>query len=624
MAEEMAEPRFTVPEGWRLENSGATSTLIGPEGDLRIDFVELDPGESIQETALAAWKAVDLSFASKVMREVAAPPQDGWEEMHQIIYEVAAKEARVELAMVRRLGARAFVNLVRASTAALSRRGAQLSEAIGSWKPEGFREVSLKSAPHAAWTGEQSAQLKAFVLSAMATMQIPGAAIAVVQGGKVVYADGFGIRDLGDSAPVTPRTRFMIGSSTKPLTTLLMAKLVEQKKLAWSTAVVDLLPGFELADPEITRRLEMRHTASASTGMPRQDMDFIFKYSGVAPEDRLAQMKTMRPTTGFGETFQYSNFLVAAGGYAAARAYSSDASLEEAYETGLGELVFGPLAMHDSCLRQEDDGKGEMAMPHATNFEGGTSRIPLKVEGAVYSVAPAGAVWSTASDMARYLMLELGKGRMPDGEQIIAEEFLLERRNKGVKIDQNSSYGLGLIVSDDAGLLVIHHGGNTLGFSSDLYFLPERDLGVVVLTNLYAANSFLAAVRQRVFELAFGAEAKSEKTIAAGEKMRQDGVAILRTKVATDAASMGWVEELAGKYQCAELGSGEIARRGEGFWMQFEEWGGELGAEIQPSGDRLLRILSPPWRGGLRLLVDAEKGTLTLDGGQNKYIFQKQ
>uniref|UniRef100_Q01SU2 Beta-lactamase n=1 Tax=Solibacter usitatus (strain Ellin6076) TaxID=234267 RepID=Q01SU2_SOLUE len=616
--------RFAIPEGWRLESSGEVSTLVGPEGDLRLDFVDLAPGGSVQQTALAAWKLVDPDFASTVTREVAAPPQDGWDEMHQVLYATPAQEARAELAIVRKLGGRAFVNLIRASTAGLSRRNAQLTEAIGSWKPEGFREVSLKDVAPVVWSEEKSARLKEFAISAMQTLQVPGAAMAIVQGGRVVYAEGLGVRDLGRGEPVTPRTRFMIGSSTKALTSLMMAKLVEQGKLSWSTPVVDLLPDFALADANVTRRLEIRHTVSASTGMPRQDLEFVFKYSGVTPEDRIAQMKTMRPTTGFGETFQYSNFLVAAGGYAAGRAHSAYGGLEKAFESAIGELVFRPLAMNNSCLRQEDAMKGEAALPHATNFEGGVSRIPLSIEMSVQSVAPAGAAWSTALDLARYLMLELGKGRTPGGERVVGEEFLLERRIKGIKIDQNNSYGLGLIVSDDSGLQVIHHGGNTFGFSSDMYFLPERDLGLVVLTNVYQASMFLAAMRQRVFELTFGAEPKAEKTVAAAVKMRQDGVADLRARVNSDAASMAWVDELAGQFECAELGPCEISRRGEGYGIEFSEWGGELGCEIEPGGGRLLRILSPPWRGGLKFVVNTDLRTLTLDGGQSKYVFQKR
>ena len=166
-----------------------------------------------------------------------------------------------------------------------------------------------------------AAELDDFVRQAMEALLIPGVSIAMVQAGRLVYSGGFGIRKIGGSEAVTPSTRFRIGSTTKPLTSLLMARLIDQGRFAWSTPVCGLLPDFALADPEITRKLEMRHTMCACTGMPRRDVDFLFRFRGVSPEQRLAEMKTMRPTTAFGEVFQYSNLLVAAGGYAAARAY---------------------------------------------------------------------------------------------------------------------------------------------------------------------------------------------------------------------------------------------------------------------------------------------------------------
>lgn len=615
----MMPDNFSIPEGWKLDGS----TLIGPEGDLSIGFVELEFADDARKIALAAWKRAEPAFDSKVLRDVAMPPQGGWDAMHQIVYEVPAKESRIELAVVRRLGSRAFVNIVRGSTAAFSRRGAQLNEAILSWKPEGYEEEDLKNAAASPWTDEIARQLREFVLHGMAVMHVPGVSIAVVRGGKVVFAEGLGVRSLSDRAPVTPRTRFMIGSSTKPLTTLLMAKLIDQKKLSWLTPVVDLLMDFSLADPEVTERLQLRHTASASTGMPRQDVEFLFRYSGLTAEDRMAQMKAMRPTTGFGETFQYSNLLVAAGGFAAARAYAPNGPLSEAFQQALTELVFHPLQMNDSFLRPEDALAAEAALPHAMSFEGQATGIAVNLE-AFYSVAPAGAVWSTALDMAKYVSLELAKGRLPSGEQFISEEILLERRNKGVKIDEHSSYGLGLFVTDSSGLLVIHHGGNTRGYSADMFFLPERDLGVVVLTNVYAANMFLVAVRQKLFELLFGAEPKSGKALDSTARARRDGMELLRKKTTVDPESMSWVHELVGRYHCPELGPAEILLRDDGFWVQFQEWDSRLGSEIQPSGDRLLRLLNPPWSGAIKMLVDSGGEKISIDGGQRKYVFSRQ
>lgn len=614
---------FSIPQGWTMSRTGAASVLTGPEGDVEIAFVELQPAANIQETALAAWRIIDPGFASKVIREAAVPPQGAWEEMCQLVYEVPPNLGRVEIAVLRKFHARAFVNLVRATTAGMGRRGAQLAEAMNSWQPEGYQEVSLRERAASPWTDEHSAKLRHFVLSAMAAMQVPGVSMAIVQSGRIVCAEGFGKRDIGEPGPVTPQTRFMIGSTTKALTSLLMARLIDQGKVAWSTPVCDLLPDFKLADAETTRRLTLAHTVSASTGMPRQDSEMLFRHSGVTPEQRLDQMQAMRPTTGFGETFQYSNLLVAAGGYAAARAYVQDGPLEHAFGKAFDELIFRPLGMDDSCLRQEDAVRRDAAMPHAMNFDGGVSRIALSMERFTDSVAPAGAAWSTAPDLARYLMLELGNGVMPGGERIVSEEALLERRKKGVKIDDKTSYGLGLIVSDEAGLRVIHHGGNTLGFSADLFWVPEKDLGVVVLTNLYAAVGFLGALRQKIFELAFGAEPKAEKTIEMAGRFDREGLELLKQKVAVDPAAMEWVNELTGRYRCEELGSATLTRRDHGFWMQFEEWGSAVGAEIL-SGERLLRLLSPPWRGSLRLLVNADANALLLDQGQSKYTFCRE
>jgi hypothetical protein len=213
---------------------------------------------------------------------------------------------------------------------------------------------------------------------------------------------------------------------------------------------------------------------------------------------------------------------------------------------------------------------------------------------------------------------------MPDSTQLISEDALLERRNKGIKIDQDSSYGLGLFVSDQSGLRVIHHAGNILGFSSDMFFLPDKDLGVVVLTNANGANIFLSGIRQKIFEMLFGADPKSAKTMEAAFKLRGEGLAILRAKVTTDPESTAWVNELVGRYSCPELGSAEITKGADGFRIQFDEWSSAIGCEIQASGDRLLRLLSPPWSGSLRMLVQSEGGQHLLDAGQRKYVFERQ
>ncbi len=452
----------------------------------------------------------------------------------------------------------------------------------------------------------------------MRDLEIPGVAAAIVQAGRVAFAGGFGVASLQAERSVTPETRFAIGSTTKALTTLMMARLIEAGAFEWSTPVTALLPGFALADAETTAKLQLHHTVSAGTGMPRRDMDMIFKYAGVSAADRIAEMKEMPPTTGFGETFQYSNYLVAAGGYAAARGFAADGTLESAYDRAMRSTVFGPLAMTKTTLSPVRD--ADEAAPHAAGFDGHVVALDPAIEEAIDSVAPAGSARSTATDLARYVMLELGGGTMPDGTEVVPRAALLRRRERRTKIDGKSAYGLGLFITEELGVEVFSHGGNTMGFSSDLYFVPSKGFGAVVLTNVQGANAFLAAVRQRVFELVLGAPEKSEQMIAGIVKSTKSAVAARGARIARGEAATAWIAEWIGSYACKQLGGARIERNGDGYRVEFDSWGSGLGTE-ESGGEPLMVLTSPPWI-GLRLQPDAATRTLTIDAAQTKYVFE--
>ena len=128
-----------------------------------------------------------------------------------------------------------------------------------------------------------------------------------MQDGKVVFADGFGVRELGRGAKPDGDTLYMIASNTKALTTLMLAKLVDEGKLTWETPVTQLLPSFQLGDADTTSRVLVKHLICACTGLPRQDFEWLFQFEGVTPEGAMETLATMKPTSKFGELFQYSN-----------------------------------------------------------------------------------------------------------------------------------------------------------------------------------------------------------------------------------------------------------------------------------------------------------------------------
>ncbi len=621
-----------LPHGWSIVENAAQPTVLGPEGDLRIAFLVLPNSGEPAQMATQAWRMVEPDFDQPIRQQTEAAAAGGWDATCQIVYLAAQSGGNMHIAILRSLAGRMYISLISGTAAALSRRGANLGEIVDGWRPDALPEVSLAGRPAAAWTEDLAAELRHFLVDALQTLQIPGASLALVQDGRVVFAEGFGTAEVGSGRPVNAHTPFMIGSTTKSLTTLMMARLVDQGKMAWSTPVITLLPGFSLADSEVTRCLEIRHTVSASTGMPRRDIDFLFRIEGVTPEDRLAEMRAMAPTTGFGETFQYSNHLVAAGGYAAARAFaaasappgSAKLSLQDAYELAMEKLVFQPLSMSATGLAAPP--AGDRAEPHGLDFEGNCVPIDPAVERFVTSLAPSGALWSTAIDLAKYIQLELNQGQTAAGVSLLRPEALAERTKPGIKITADFSYGLGLFRENHHGLLILGHGGDTLGFSSDLYFLPEHGLGAVLLTNRRNTNLFLAAVRQKVLELLFDAPRSASQMVAAAQRSSAATLERRLSRVQSGPNAATWLAELAGDYRSAELGPLSISVRDGVVWAQFESWQSPLGAEIAQNTERFVVLTGAPWSGELRLRVlDATYDSLPrllLDGGQIQYTFE--
>jgi CubicO group peptidase (beta-lactamase class C family) len=615
---DMPQP-VALPSGWSAAKQGDPLILIGPEGDLTLAFVAGPAATDVEEMLRLAWRRVRPDFDLLVGQKAEMPTTDGWDKTVQAVYRTLESESRMVVAIARMLDGRAYITLIDGTKAGVSRRMAQVAQLNDAWKPAGLKEPSLAGVAPKTFGEDERRAMRSFVDWAMRHIGIPGVAIAVVQDGRTVYAEGFGVTKAGGCDAVTPQTRFMIGSSTKPLTTLMMARLVDMGHFTWTTPVTEVLPGFALADPEVTQRIEMRHTVCACTGMPRRDLDLIFRFRGVRPEDRIAEMRVMRPTTGFGETFQYSNYLVAAGGYAAAHSYAPDLTLGEAYERSMQRLVFEPLGMEQSSVLSIHSPLD--AAPHGRTLDGDCVPVDPVIEEFADSMAPSGSVWSTVLDMARYVSCELRNGLNERGEEVASADNLLARRRSAIRIDGKSSYGLGLMVTEQQGLAQVTHGGNTLGFSADMMFFPEHGIGMVVLTNLRAANLFLSAAGQKLIEILFEAEARAEALVTSAKKALDDSLASIRQRVRTEPEATAWIQNYLGRYVSEELGSALISHEGDGFRIAFESWSSDLGSEEQSDKSRHIVLTSAPFLGSIKLQLTGDPDVLLLDGGQTRYRF---
>ncbi|HOX47258.1 MAG TPA: serine hydrolase domain-containing protein [Myxococcota bacterium] len=614
---------FLASRGWRAGLEPDAAVLRDPEGELQVAVVEVQGGDA-DDALERAWARVSPDFDRPPQSRLRPPPRDGWEEILQVDYGARPEERRALVAVARRAGTRWFVVLMDGPQAALDRRGAQALTVLTSLRAPGVEEESFAGRAARPLEGERLMAFEAFLVEAMRQAEVPGLSVALVDGRGVRWVRGLGVRRLGEPAPVTPETRFLIGSTTKALTTLLMAAAVDAGAFGWDTPAVQVLPGFALGDADTTARVRVRDTVCACTGLPRQDLEFLFEWRDSTPESRLEGLAGMRPTTGLGETFQYSNTLVAAGGYLAAHALLPGLPLGEAYDRAMAERVFGPLGMASTTFDFDAVAGLEHAAPHAPDLALRLHPQALEQERGVGSVRPAGAAWSTAGDLGRYASLELGRGALPDGARVVSAAALLARREPQVRITERLSYGLGLFVEDDHGVRLVHHGGNNLGFTSDLFLLPEHGLGLVLLTNAGGANAFRAAVRRRFLELVFdGRElalaSLAERLRATREESRK-ARAGLRQTFGPDEA-----RPLEGRYRAAGLGALTLRLEGQALWADAGEWRSRLAERPRRQGPRLLVLTDPPLA-GLELLAEAREGgaRLRLPYLQHEYVFERE
>src|SRR6266545_6044653 len=348
------------------------------------------------------------------------------------------------------------------------------------------------------------AQLAAYITTVMQREQVPGAAVAIVQDGKVVYEQGFGVRELGKPDPVTPETLMMIGSNGKSMTTMMMASVVDDGKMTWDTPAVDILPSFALSDPKLTSNVTMRQLVCNCTGVERRDIEMFFPNTPRTAEGMIQGLRDFSFAGTFGKSYQYSNQMVASGGYLAARAATAQLSnLYDDYVVQMQRRVFDPIGMASTTFSFDAvQANPNHATPHGQMADLQFVPISLQLEQPLQPIAPAGGSWSNVQDLARYLMTQLNQGVAPDGRRVVSADNLKVTWQPQVQIAPNASYALGWAVTAYKGARLLQHGGGTNGFTSNLAYLPDAGLGIAVLTNAQS-NSVPTAAFVRVLELVY-------------------------------------------------------------------------------------------------------------------------
>jgi CubicO group peptidase (beta-lactamase class C family) len=309
---------------------------------------------------------------------------------------------------------------------------------------------------------------------------IPGMAVGVVYRDRPIYLKGFGVRRAGRPAAVDADTVFQLASVSKPIASTVLAALVGDRTITWDDRLTDHDPGFQLFDPWVTREVRLRDMFCHRSGLPDHAGDLL-EDMGYGRAEILRRLRFVKPGGSFRAHYAYTNFGFTAAALAAARAAG------KAWEDLSADRLYRPLGMRSTSSRFADYAR-------ARNRAYGHVRVgdrwePMYVRDAD-AQSPAGGVSSTVRDLAQWMRLQLGGGKIDD-HQIVAAAALEETHRPQIMSGFNETihrpvfYGLGWNVGyDDRGLLRLSHSGAfDLGAATSVFLVPEEQLGIVVLSN---------------------------------------------------------------------------------------------------------------------------------------------
>lgn len=417
----------------------------------------------------------------------------------------------------------------------------------------------------------------AVVERARQAFDVPGVAVAIVKDGRVVVSKGYGVRELGHPAPVTPQSLFRIASNTKAFTTAALAMLVDEGKLGWDDRVIDHMPAFQMWDPYVTREMTIRDLLTHRSGLGLGAGDLMFWPATDFSRDYiLAHIRFLKPASSFRSKYAYDNLLYLVAGQ------MIPILTGKSWEQFVQERIFNPLGMtHTNASTPALIAAADVAAPHAL----ADGHLVALRQTDHDNNAPAGSINSCAEDLAKWMIVQLEHGgklfsAARSREMWSAQTILpIEDLPKGTPASltaaqpQFAAYGLGWALRDYRGRKMVYHTGTLAGYVSRTTLIPDLNLGVVVLTNQEESGAH-AAIAYSVVDQYLGAPRtdwvaayreleKLEAAEAAAVERRSAGVRNANSRPSLPAA------RYAGRYRDRWYGDVVIENRDGKLAMSF-------------------------------------------------------
>ncbi|MFZ5554356.1 MAG: serine hydrolase [Bacteroidota bacterium] len=334
--------------------------------------------------------------------------------------------------------------------------------------------------------------------------QTPGMAVGIMYNDTILLAKGYGTLSADSDVPVDIYTKFGIASNTKAFTAAALAILVDQKKIQWNEKVIKYVPYFKLYDDYVTKEITIRDILSHRTGLKTFSGDLIWYNSDYKPKEIIEHARFLKPSHGFREKYGYSNIMYLVAGQIIEEVSGTS------YEDFITEKIFKPIGMgysNVSITKQKDD--ENVAQPHA-KVKG--KMVPISIVN-WDNMAPAGGINSNIHDMMLWISLHLNRGQW--GDKTIFSKEQSRKMWMPTTIDDLSGfseqlhptkhfacYGMGWEMFDYYGYKIICHSGGLDGMVSQVFLIPELNIGGVFLTN--TATSLPYALMHQTIETILG------------------------------------------------------------------------------------------------------------------------
>jgi CubicO group peptidase (beta-lactamase class C family) len=366
--------------------------------------------------------------------------------------------------------------------------------------------------------------VKDLVEKARAYWHVPGVAVAIVRGDKVIYLRGHGKRSLEDNAEVTPKTLFPIASCSKSFTTTAMALLVDEGKMSWDDPPRKYVPYFHLSDPLVDDAVTLRDLVTHRTGL--RDHFLLWYRSPWTQEDIIRRVGRLPLDKPFRTTFQYQSTMFTVAGFAVAKASGLS------WADFVQKRLLDPLDMKATYFTTKAlDKVADKASPYRLDRDGKPAPMDLYP---MLVAEPAGSIQSNASDLSKWLLFQLNN-KMVDGKPLVSARSLKEMHTPQImqQIDavdrmmfpttNQMSYGMGWVIQDHYGHRLLQHGGLIDGFRCHFTLVPKERLGIVLLCNLHHTRMNLA-LSNSLLEMLLRLRPKRDwnKVIADAERMNDE------------------------------------------------------------------------------------------------------